>query len=54
MGNDKQVLRVPIDLFHLLTWPQLSFVAQDHKGRIVGYILAKMCVLSILWEDHAH
>ena len=42
------VLRAPIDLFHLLTWPQLSFVAQDHKGRIVGYILAKMCVLSIL------
>lgn len=50
MGNDEQLLRAPIDLFHLLTWPQLSFVAQDHKGRIVGYILAKMCVLSILWE----
>ncbi len=50
MGNREHVLRAPIDLFHLLTWPQLSFVAQDHKGRIVGYILAKMCVLSILWE----
>lgn len=30
------------DLFHALSWPQLSYVAEDHKGRIVGYILAKM------------
>jgi len=30
------------DLYHALTWPQVSFVAEDHKGRIVGYILAKM------------
>ena len=28
--------------YHGLTWPQVSFVAEDHKGRIVGYILAKM------------
>lgn len=28
--------------FHMLTWPQLSYVAEDAKGRIVGYILAKM------------
>ena len=34
----------PTDLYHGLTWPQVSFVAEDHKGRIVGYILAKMCV----------
>jgi peptide alpha-N-acetyltransferase len=27
-----------------MTWPQISFVAEDHKGRIVGYVLAKMCV----------
>ncbi|KAF8315041.1 acyl-CoA N-acyltransferase [Clavulina sp. PMI_390] len=27
---------------HSLTWPSLSYVAEDHKGRIVGYILAKM------------
>lgn len=25
-----------------MTWPGLSYVAEDHKGRIVGYILAKM------------
>ncbi|PVF99990.1 putative N-terminal acetyltransferase complex subunit ARD1 [Serendipita vermifera] len=29
-------------LYHILSWPQLSYVARDHKGRIVGYILAKM------------
>ncbi|TDL29932.1 acyl-CoA N-acyltransferase [Rickenella mellea] len=28
--------------YHALTWPNLSYVAEDHKGRIVGYILAKM------------
>ncbi|KAG8780517.1 N-terminal acetyltransferase A complex catalytic subunit ard1 [Serendipita sp. 407] len=29
-------------LYHILSWPQLSYVALDPKGRIVGYILAKM------------
>lgn len=33
-----------LDLFHALTWTQVSFVAEDHKGRIVGYILAKLYV----------
>ena len=28
--------------YHLLTWPQLSYVAEDPKGSIVGYVLAKM------------
>jgi hypothetical protein len=32
------------DLYHALSWPQLSYVAEDHKGRIVGYVLAKMYV----------
>lgn len=30
------------DLYHALTWPELSYVAVDPSGRIVGYILAKM------------
>lgn len=30
-------------MYHELTWPQVSFVAEDN-GRIVGYILAKMYV----------
>jgi peptide alpha-N-acetyltransferase len=29
-------------LYHLLSWPQLSYVAEDHDGQIVGYVLAKM------------
>lgn len=29
-------------LYHALTWPQLSYVAVNPKGDIVGYILAKM------------
>ncbi|KAK9718603.1 N-terminal acetyltransferase A complex catalytic subunit ard1 [Basidiobolus ranarum] len=28
--------------YHALSWPQLSYVAEDHKGRIVGYVLAKL------------
>lgn len=38
--NDGDLIR--IDLYHALTWPELSYVAVDPKGRIVGYILAKM------------
>lgn len=29
-------------IYHLMSWPQLSYVAEDHKGRIVGYVLSKM------------
>ncbi|CAG9824956.1 unnamed protein product [Phaedon cochleariae] len=32
--------------YHGLSWPQLSYVAEDEKGNIVGYVLAKM------EEDH--
>lgn len=28
--------------YHALSWPQLSYVAVDPKGRIMGYVLAKM------------
>lgn len=31
-----------------MTWPSLSYVAEDAKGRVVGYVLAKMCVLYCL------
>lgn len=33
---------VGLGMYHAMTWPQISFVAEDHKGRIVGYVLAKM------------
>ncbi|KAF7314475.1 N-acetyltransferase domain-containing protein [Mycena kentingensis (nom. inval.)] len=29
-------------IYHAMTWPQISFVAEDHKGRIVGYVLGKI------------
>ncbi|KAI8325208.1 acyl-CoA N-acyltransferase [Martensiomyces pterosporus] len=29
-------------LYHFATWPQLSFVAENEDGRVVGYVLAKM------------
>ena len=29
-------------LYHGLSWPQLSYVAEDQNGKIVGYVLAKM------------
>ena len=29
-------------LYHILSWPQLLHVAEDHMGNIVGYVLAKM------------
>uniref|UniRef100_A0AC35U2I4 N-terminal amino-acid N(alpha)-acetyltransferase NatA n=1 Tax=Rhabditophanes sp. KR3021 TaxID=114890 RepID=A0AC35U2I4_9BILA len=28
--------------YHALSWPQLSYVAEDMNGEIVGYVLAKM------------
>lgn len=29
-------------MYHALSWPQLLHVAENHKGQIVGYVLAKM------------
>lgn len=29
-------------MYHALTWPNLSYVAIDARGRIIGYVLAKM------------
>ncbi|DAZ92416.1 TPA: hypothetical protein N0F65_000200 [Lagenidium giganteum] len=28
--------------YHIMSWPQLLYVAEDHNGKIVGYVLAKM------------
>lgn len=32
--------------YHILSWPQLVHVAEDHHGKIVGYVLSKMCVVA--------
>lgn len=29
-------------MYHILAWPQLLHVAENHQGEIVGYVLAKM------------
>lgn len=29
-------------LFHILSWPELLWVAEDTDGKIVGYVMAKM------------
>lgn len=34
-------------LYHVLSWPQLLYVAEDY-GKIVGYVLAKMYGLLLL------
>lgn len=31
--------RFPIYAEHLLWWPQLAYVAEDHRNKIVGYLL---------------
>mmetsp|Transcript_27065 Transcript_27065/g.39600 ORF Transcript_27065/g.39600 Transcript_27065/m.39600 type:complete len:187 (-) Transcript_27065:867-1427(-) len=28
--------------YHMLTWPQLLWVAEDFDGKVVGYVMAKM------------
>jgi peptide alpha-N-acetyltransferase len=28
--------------YHALSWPQLSYCAEDEDGKVVGYVLAKM------------
>ncbi|TPX38048.1 hypothetical protein SmJEL517_g00067 [Synchytrium microbalum] len=40
-------------IYHALSWPQLSYVAEDHKGRIIGYVLAKM-EEDVVESPHGH
>ncbi len=44
-GRNDELLCLQYYFYHMLTWPQLLFVAEDYSGKIVGYVLAKMCVL---------
>ncbi|GJQ11361.1 hypothetical protein GpartN1_g3152.t1 [Galdieria partita] len=39
-------------LYHLLSWPQLLFVAENFDKKIVGYVLAKMEEDAV--EPHGH
>lgn len=38
--------------YHILSWPQLMFVAEDANGRIVGYVLSKMEEESSIVHGH--
>jgi len=38
--------------YHILSWPQLLYVAEDYNKKIVGYVLAKMGEEST--ECHGH
>ena len=37
--------------YHILTWPDLSWVAENEEGKIVGYVLGKMYFASILRDS---
>ncbi|KAF5366154.1 hypothetical protein D9758_005773 [Tetrapyrgos nigripes] len=41
-------------IYHSCAWPQLSYVAEDEKGRIVGYVLAKIDEEDNAEEVHGH
>lgn len=40
--------------YHLLSWPQLLWVAEDFDGKIVGYVLAKMEEDETKQPKHGH
>ena len=40
--------------YHLLTWPQLLWVAEEYDGQIVGYVLAKMEEDETKLPPHGH
>jgi peptide alpha-N-acetyltransferase len=42
-------------MYHILSWPQLLYVAEDRPGHIVGYVLSKMEEDSVNSESpHGH
>jgi hypothetical protein len=40
-------------MYHGLSWPQLSYVAEDEKGKIVGYVLAKVRTSGVCHKGRA-
>ncbi|KAF8645327.1 hypothetical protein AX16_007902 [Volvariella volvacea WC 439] len=37
-------------IYNAMSWPQISFVAEGHKGRVVGYVLAK--IIAARWKGY--
>ncbi len=44
MGCSQELMSVVLQyyFYHILSWPQLLYLAEDYNGKIVGYVLAKM------------
>jgi len=42
LHNTTQTGYMQYYFYHILSWPQLLYVAEDYDGKIVGYVLAKM------------
>uniref|UniRef100_A0A7S1YX89 N-acetyltransferase domain-containing protein n=1 Tax=Ditylum brightwellii TaxID=49249 RepID=A0A7S1YX89_9STRA len=40
--DENQHKQMKYYFYHLLSWPQLLWVAEDYDSKIVGYVLAKM------------
>ncbi|XP_078520719.1 N-alpha-acetyltransferase 10 isoform X2 [Lissotriton helveticus] len=40
--------------YHGLSWPQLSYIAEDENGKIVGYVLAKIALREEDPDDVPH
>lgn len=38
-------------MYHFISWPQCSWVAENDAGQIVGYVLAKMYRITLLWQS---
>ena len=45
-----------LDLYHALSWPGISYVAENEDGKIVGYVLAKMfsCLVHVVFLMKKH
>lgn len=46
--------RLKYYFYHILSWPQLLWVAEDYNKKIVGYVLAKMEENPKKGEEHGH
>lgn len=42
-----------VGAFSSIMWPEVSFLAEDSSGRVVGYVLSSVCVkVKCLWPTH--
>lgn len=46
--------QLQIYLYHIISWPQLRYVAEDYNSKIIGYVLAKMEEEEEASQCHGH